>query len=510
MPLRHALSQNRFVQTAQSWTAVWPFRRAADSVQAVALLLVIFGVIWIWHLMSVALTAPMDNLEQLVWARSPQWGYHKHPPLPTLMLAFLAQWTNYSAMTASVLGGMCTLLSAAIYWNLLRQIWGRPAAYVGLLAALCITFYNGRLYYYNHNTVLMLCISMTVQSWWMILTTGRMRWWIALGLSAGLGMLSKYQYLVVLMPSVVLLWQLKPWHQRKHLRGLVWALLTALLVFMPHAVWLSQNDIANSPIGYALRSARPAFLPAEDDQVNSGMHSALWLFDLVLNRCLPALLLLLAVMAVSQPKSIHSSADHPELSGTRFLTLWGRLPVVSIVLVGLIAGLDLQSQWGTALAIWIIPLVMIGLRLHDRRICQQLNWIALALFLVIQALLLLRSYHTSAFGCCSHVHPQRWRLFDSQALANELEASARQAVGGRFTIIAGPVTTAGAVALALSDKPKVLIDHDLRKSPWIDPVELQSPGVLQLWPPNTGPSHRALLRSGWGWTAHTLDYSAAP
>ena len=26
---------------------------------------------------------PWDNIEQLVWSQSLQWGYYKHPPLPT-------------------------------------------------------------------------------------------------------------------------------------------------------------------------------------------------------------------------------------------------------------------------------------------------------------------------------------------------------------------------------------------------------------------------------------------
>jgi hypothetical protein len=37
---------------------------------------------------------------------------------------------------------------------------------VGLLAALSITFYCGRLYYYNHNVVMMLWISLAVALTW--------------------------------------------------------------------------------------------------------------------------------------------------------------------------------------------------------------------------------------------------------------------------------------------------------------------------------------------------------
>ena len=406
-------------------------------------------------------------------------------------------------MTTAVLGALCTLASAGIFWNLLRHIWGRPGAYVALLAGLCITFYNGRLDYYNHNTVLMLCVSLTIHCWWKILTTGRTFWWVALGAVAGLGMLSKYQYLLVLGPSLILVWQLQPWRQRQHLRGLSWALLTAALLFMPHLLWLLQQDAADSPIRYALHTARPAFWQGNGAGMSHRLHSGLWLLDLLLNRCLPALLLLLGLKALSEPERANPPLAASPMTGHRFLWLWGALPALTITLLGLLAGMDLQMQWGTAFALWIVPVMMMVLGLHERRICGPLIWLALALFALIQSLLLLQSYHTSFYGCCSHTAPQRWRMFDSQALAAELDASAREAAGGRFTILIGPTSAAGAVALALPDRPKVLIDHNLKISPWIHPDELQFSGVVELWPPGTGPDDRTLLGSGWGWRLYS-------
>jgi hypothetical protein len=312
-------------------------------------------------------------------------------------------------------------------------------------------------------------------------------------------MLSKYQYLLVLAPSAVLVWHLKPWHQRQHLRGLGWMLLTATVLFLPHLLWLLHQDLADSPIHYALKTSRPTFFQDSDVNLNTRLHSGLWLLDLVLNRCLPALLLLLGLKALSEPERASPPADTDSISGHRFLLLWGVRPPLGITLLGVLAGMDLQMQWGTAFALWTVPVLMMALGLHHRRICGPLTWLALGLFTLIQSLLLLQSYHTSFYGCCSHTAPHRWRMFDSQALASELDASAREAAGGRFSIIVGPTSTAGAVALALPDKPKVLIDHNLKISPWIHPDELHFSGVVELWPPGTGPSDRTVLSSGWGW-----------
>jgi 4-amino-4-deoxy-L-arabinose transferase-like glycosyltransferase len=501
MPVRQSLIKNSWGRWSHNWLNRFSIA-PPDSLRGVLVLACLFGVLWVWHLLSVALTAPMDNVEQLVWSHSLEWGYHKHPPLPTWLLALPARWSGYSTLAPALLGAVCTLLSTLIFWNLIQQIWGRQSAYIALLGALCITFYNGRLNYYNHNTLLMLCVSLSAHCWWKILTTGRTRWWIGLGTTAALGMLSKYQFLLVLVPSACLVWQLQPWRNRQHLQGMIWAALTALSLSAPHWVWLVQQDMADSPIRYALKTAKPSFLPSKGD-FGQLQHSGLWLADMVLNRCLPALLLLLGLKALSEPEHLPSQAPSAPMLGTRFLWLWGGLPPICITLLGLLAGMDLQMQWGTAYAIWLVPLFMMVLGLHKRLICEPLSWVALALFALIQSLLLLQSYHTSVYGCCANAAPHRWRLFDSNTLARELDASAREAVGGTFKIIVGPTTAAGAVSLALPEKPKVLIDHNLKISPWIHPQELHFPGVVELWPPNTGPEDRTILPSGWGWRLYT-------
>ncbi len=254
-------------------------------------LMALFGMLWVWHLDAVTLTPPMDNIEQWVWSHALQWGYHKHPPLPTWLLYVPQMLTGPTAWTTQVLGALCTLISIGIFANLIRQIWGKPVASVALLAALCITFYNGRLNHYNHNILLLLFVALSAQCWWMILQNGQRRWWIGLGLCAGLGMLSKYQYLIMVLPSAYFVWQIKPWRKPKQLQGLMWAVGTAAIVFFPHLLWLIQQDLASSPIRYAFNTSFPEH-QLQSSPITNRIRSVVWLLDLFFNRCLPALVFL--------------------------------------------------------------------------------------------------------------------------------------------------------------------------------------------------------------------------
>ena len=470
--------------------------------------MLVFALVWIGHLQSVALTVPMDNVEQWVWSHSLQWGYHKHPPLPTWGLWLAHQVAGKHALTAAVLGALCALASVGFMYQLLRQMWSPFAAWLAVLASLSITFYSGRLNYYNHNITLMLCVSLTVYCWWQILQSGKTRWWITLGLAAGLGMLSKYQYLLVLPPSLLCLLWLRPWVSRKVAIQLALALAIATLLFLPHGLWLLSRAVGDGPLAYAMHSAKPTGFGGHST-LAAIQHSGIWLLDLVLNRCLPALLVLLVVKALAgrAGRGVPSSTNAPRLptgvSPEKFLLLWGVAPALSITALGVTLGMDLQMQWGTAFALWLVPAAMVLLRLHRVQPSRGLLWATLGTFVLLQAVLLIESYSTSAAGCCTN---GKWRNFDSRRIAHGLDTAARDQAGGHFHVLVGPVNTVGAVAMALPDQPRVLIDARPEISPWVGADELFGSGVVQLLPPGSAsPAGTSTLTSGWSWRIFTPD-----
>src|SRR5437763_7927985 len=63
-----------------------------------------------WHLIGVTRSTAQwgDHFEQFVWAHGLEWGYHKHPPLPTWMLAAAIGLFGPSVEWAEVLAMLCT------------------------------------------------------------------------------------------------------------------------------------------------------------------------------------------------------------------------------------------------------------------------------------------------------------------------------------------------------------------------------------------------------------------
>ena len=75
---------------------------------------------------------------------------------------------------------------------------------------------------------------------------------------------------------------------------------------------------------------------------------------------------------------------------------------------------------------------------------------------------------------------QHWRNFDAARLAAQLGEPARTALGAPIHIVEGGSAKAGALALQLSERPRVLIDGRLDRSPWLSEAMVLHCGRLEL------------------------------
>lgn len=463
---------------AAMWEATLRLRRRAGLMVTLGLLL--FGVAWLAHLSYTSLSPPTDNIEQLIWLHSLEWGYYKHPPLPTWLVWAMAQLFGVHAWTSYLAGAALTLGSVGMLWCLLSQLRGHRYATLALLAVLCITYYNGRLNYCNHNIVLMFWVAVSAGVCWRACTTGRLRWWLALGAALGLGALSKYQ-IAVTMVSVLCFWShQRGWRNAKQRCGLLTAALVALLICVPHLLWLRTHDFG--PLQYARESSLGAHLSMGRRWADA-LH---WTADQLLNRAMPAWLLLAAALyagrqrvgaaPLSAPVAGHGNADG---RARALLLSWGLVPLMFMPLVGILTGADLQFQWGTAFLLFAVPAAMelAGSRATWSRAPLRPT---LKVFIALQLLLLIQSHLASPRGP-EALRDRHWRSFDSEALARRLEGPARLALSGRaICVVSGPDSEAGALALQLTDRPLVLIDGRFDRSPWISADQIKRCGVLEL------------------------------
>ena len=355
-----------------------PWASSLPAATAVCLLLHL--ALWAYMPVLGGAEPPSDNVEELQWSSQLAWGYQKHPPMPSWIIhAFTRIFPSTITLTYA-LGALQVGLMFGFAWLLGRQLLGARRAAVGMLMIACITFYTHRLHYTNHNTAMLVATAAAALCAWNAHRSRELRWWLALGVCWGLGMLSKYQMVVTIVCNLAFLWTRRPMQLPRLVHGSALAGIIALLLFAPHWQWVSQNGMET--VQYAMR-----YVEAEDTVMSRLLRIVSFSADQAL-RLLPIFIWLLAVRGISRryhpAVTTVATEGHVQGDAAAFLAIHAFGPLLMMIALCLLAGLGLGMHWGTPF-LWALPLWYLGTGAGTRFASQSTRALLLG-FLTIQAL----------------------------------------------------------------------------------------------------------------------------
>lgn len=359
---------------------------AADSVssrRALALALVVYlgayFLFWAVEALMFHEVPHPDDVEQLLWAAHPALGYSKHPPLPSLVLFAVEHVVPAGIGLVYWMGAACVAAAMVFAWRAGAATLGPALARIGILAMTCISFYTQRMHLYNNNTALLVANAAAMLCVWRAVMSNHNRWWFALGVAWGAGMLSKYQMALPILCNVAFVAASDRNWLRSRIAGLSIAAATLAALLVPHVFWLFQNHFptfkyaATELLAYLPLTSRP-------NNIASFFADEAW-------RTFPAILLLRAMYSVRTPRE---PLEGPAANGVlvrRFWLIhaWG--PMAIMFSLAAIGGVDLQMHWGTAF-LWAMPFWFLSTRLGDRLSTLSISH-ALACAAGVQTLLIL-------------------------------------------------------------------------------------------------------------------------
>ncbi len=458
-------------------------------------LLFVGAVVLCWTVLPAVLqTVPhADNVEQLNWAHALQWGYLKHPPLPTALLWSASALFGPSAILTYALAMACVGASLLLIWRCALLLAGPPTALVALFLASTNYYLMGRGSFLNHNTVMLpfvaasaLLVLRIVQD-----AAGPTAWrrWVLLGLVQALGLLTKYQMAIVIAANAAALLAAVPWRRAGHAGPFVRnaALCTAAtaLPLLPHLAWLrahdfstfayaGQNLLADLPLGQRLLHTASFTAQQVGRLAPVGLTLAL---ALLLQRRWPSPA---APPAEAPPTAAADAAGPAAPELFRALWLLALVPGLIVLALALVAGVAPQNHWGATSTV-LLPLAL-AVRLPPAR--RPMAGPALAATLAVHALAILWNV-TAAFTAPGFHHSFAARPLAAQSLAYWQAHAA-----GPLRIVVGPDCDAGAIALDLPSHPAVIASGDRRQAPWVSDAQLAGCGALVLWRPDQPPSEQ--------------------
>jgi 4-amino-4-deoxy-L-arabinose transferase-like glycosyltransferase len=436
--------------------------RSADFSLWLGILIIAQLVLWTILPWLVARSLPLDVVSDgLAWGHEWQWGYYKHPPLPSWIVEVF--FDVFGDVGPFLLSQLCVAVTYVFVFLLGRKIMGAQRAAAGTLLLVGVYYFSIPTPEFNHNVAQMPLWAAACLCYFTAWQTEKKRSWLALGAVAGAGLLTKYAMAVLLLVMLVHFVRSRGAKQALVSTGPWLAAATCLLVVSVHVLWLFDNGFPT--LHYA--AARAGAAPSLRVRFSAPLKFvAAQMIDVA-----PAVLL--ARIAGLRP----AAAAVPHNGNLGFL-LWMTLgPPALTVLVSAVTGMGLRDMWGAPM--WnLTGLVVVLAAAESWKLLKsrRLGLGAVTLFAVGLIGFVL------ADVVVPRVENRPSRLqWPDRALAQTFDELWKKQVHAPLRIVAADGWLGGLVAMRTVPRPSVWIDADFRKAPWITPDLVRRDGALLLW-----------------------------
>ena len=403
------------------------------------LLAIIFGL----HVLVRLLTSPvadLDESEQLVFSQAWQWGYGPQPPLYTWLQILVFKICGPSVLGLALLKNALLFAAYGFTYASGRLVTRSHAG--GILAALSLLFIPQIAYESQRDlthSVLAMTVAAATLFLFLKLQQTRARWLHALlGVAMGLGMLSNYNYALLVAGLVLSSLCLKEFRACILTRWSVVSLALALIVLLPHVLWVQGNLSLVLSTAHKLRvqPQSPAWLAVLRATLNLG---SAWFSHVI------SIVLVFSVLCWKELFPLS-----PEVLGRqaiRFLLLVLASALVCVlVTMWATSATAFKGRWLQPIY-FFIPIVLVAV-LHERLTHTAGRRIVLAALLVAGTVMVMlpgRLWLASRLG----------RTIELNALSSELTEQMRTDAAQAGAIATDSFFIAGNLRLILPGKPIV-------------------------------------------------------
>jgi 4-amino-4-deoxy-L-arabinose transferase-like glycosyltransferase len=185
---------------------------------------------------------PLDVIEALAWGTHLDWGWDKHPPLSIFFPEIFYQLFGNQDWAYYLLSQMFIIFSFVAIFKLAKEfLKNETYAFISVLLLEGIYFYNFTTPEFNVNICQIPFWSLTVYYSWQSFKNNKLYNWMLFGLFAGLGVLSKYLFIYLLIGiKLFFIYYLKK-NKKFNFRYFI-PIIVFLLILSPHFRWLIDND----------------------------------------------------------------------------------------------------------------------------------------------------------------------------------------------------------------------------------------------------------------------------
>ena len=276
---------------------------------------------------------PLDTIEALAWGSNLDWGFNKHPPMSAFAVELFYQIFGSQDWAYYFLSQIFVILAFFVVWIFSKEFFkNENYCLISVLLLEGIYFYNFTSPEFNVNISQLPFWALSVLFAWKGFKDNKTSDWLLFGLFAGLGILSKYLfiYLLIAMDVFFIYMIIK---KQINFKSLI-SLLPFFLILFPHLVWLIENDYIT--ITYGLHRTGTG----DQNILDHFLHPIIFLGKQI-GILIP--LFIMFLFAVSKFKTKFNFKDKKLL----FLLVINIIPIILMFLTSSIMGVKIRTMWMT-------------------------------------------------------------------------------------------------------------------------------------------------------------------
>jgi len=380
---------------------------------------------------------PLDTIEHLAWASNLDWGFNKHPPMVAFVLEIFYQIFGAQDWAYYLLSQIFVIISFFVVFKLAEEFFkNKVFSLLSVLFLEGIYFYNFTTPEFNVNVCLMPFWALTVLYFWKGWKDNKITDWFLLGLIAGFGLLSKYLFIYLgLGMDIFFIYMI--YKKKIDFKCLV-SLIPFFIVFLPHLIWLTENNYIT--ITYGLHRTG-----AEDPDILNHIKHPLIFLGKQIGILIPFFLMLFYL--INKFKYKISFKDDKLL----FLLAINIAPIALVFLTSMILGVKIRTMWMTPFYLFFGILVIYIFQ-------SQINLNKLKGFTTLFIILFIFSPFAYAYVSITKTDKRTDYPGKEEAEKVKLFYKNQNQITGEIAFVKGNEWIAGNLSYHLEERPKWIYD----------------------------------------------------
>ena len=387
---------------------------------------------------------PLDVIEALAWGQDFYLGYNKHPPLSAWIPGLLFKIFGNKDWIYYLLSQVFIVISFIFLWKLSSLFFKKKSQILlSILAIEGIAFYTFDTPQFNVNICQIPLWIGTVYFFFKSIKNNKIINWIFLGVFSALGFLTKYifAYLLISLFFYLIFISTK---KKKISFNFLYALLSFLLITIPHLQWLIQNDFTT--LYYAIKRGGLNEFNIYNHLLNP--------VKFLMNQIIVLLPFLLLIYILVKKIKVKLPINNKKFI---FLLFSFLIPFFLILITSIITGSRIRTMWMIPFY-YLIGIFFIFLYQNQINSKKFKNFfILLIIFLIVSPILYsLRSIYSDSRTS-----------YDGKKIALQVEQEWKNISKDKISNVGFSEWYAGNLSYQLGNRPKVFLEenNDFYKKP---------------------------------------------